>query len=307
MKFLSRKVVPGEIVGTESMEPSGSAVTDRTLPGGERSHYIIRGGVAGRERLRVLARVMRPTTLNLFDRVGIKPGMAALDVGCGGGDVTFDLARLVGPKGKAVGWDIDETKLELARLEGEQRKHHNLEFLHIDIDESARVNAATAEFDVIYARFLLSHLGDPSAALARMLRVLKPGGIVILEDTDFTGCFCHPPCAAFRRFVELYTQTVQRRGGEANIGPRLPAMLLDAGVERVQMNVVQPAALEGEVKLLYPLTMENVMESILAEKLASKAELEKIIAELYQFARDPRTVAGTPRNVEAWGYRPQVV
>ena len=53
------------------------------------------------------------------------------------------------------------------------------------------------------------------------------------------------------------------------------------------MNVVQPAGLEGEVKLLYPLTMEDVVESILAEKLASKTELEKIIAELYQFARDP--------------------
>jgi SAM-dependent methyltransferase len=306
MKFSSRKVVPGEIVGTESMEPGGSAVTESTSSGPERSHYIIRGGVAGRERLRVLARVMRPTTLTLFDRVGIKPGMVALDVGCGGGDVTFDLARLVGSEGKSVGWDIDETKLELARREGEQRKHRNLEFRRIDIGESDRASAAAAEFDVIYARFLLSHLGDPSGALARMLRVLKPGGLVILEDTDFTGSFCHPPCAAFRRFVDLYTQTVQRRGGEPNIGPRLPAMLLDAGVERAQMNVVQPAALEGEVKLLYPLTMENVVEAVLAEKLASKAELEKIIAELYQFARDPRTVVGTPRNVEAWGYRPQV-
>jgi hypothetical protein len=56
----------------------------------------------GRKRLRVLAHVMRPTTLNLFDRVGIRPGMACLDVGCGGGDVTFELADLVGPKGRVV-------------------------------------------------------------------------------------------------------------------------------------------------------------------------------------------------------------
>jgi SAM-dependent methyltransferase len=168
-------------------------------------------------------------------------------------------------------------------------------------------SATAVEFDVIYARFLFSHLGDPSTALARMLRVLKPGGLVILEDTDFSGCFCYPSCAAFRRFVELYTQTVQRRGGDPNIGPRLPAMLLDAGVEGVHMSVVQPAALGGEVKLLYPLTMENIVESVLAEELASKAELERIIDELYQFAGNPRTIAGTPRNVEAWGYRPHAV
>jgi ubiquinone/menaquinone biosynthesis C-methylase UbiE len=71
----------------------------------QRNHYLIRGGVEGRERLRILARVMRPTTISLFDRVGIKARMACLDVGCGGGDVTLDLACLVGPEGRVVGWD----------------------------------------------------------------------------------------------------------------------------------------------------------------------------------------------------------
>jgi hypothetical protein len=135
-----------------------------------------------------------------------------------------------------------------------------------------------------------------------MLRVLKPGGVVMIEDTDFGGCFCHPYCAAFWRYVELYTQTVRRRGGDPNIGPRLPGMLLDAGVERVQINVVQPAALDGEIKLLHPLTMENIVDSVLAEELASKAELDSLIDELYRFSRNPRTVVANPRIVQAWGY-----
>jgi 2-polyprenyl-3-methyl-5-hydroxy-6-metoxy-1,4-benzoquinol methylase len=53
-------------------------------------HYVIRGGIEGRERLRILARVMRPSTLNLFERVGIASGASCLDVGCGGGDVSFE-------------------------------------------------------------------------------------------------------------------------------------------------------------------------------------------------------------------------
>ena len=116
MKYRSREAGPGEMVATESTKPS-VAVTDHPLPGGERSHYIIRGGVAGRERLRVLARVMRPTTLSLFDRVGIKPGMAVLDVGCGGGDVTFDLDRLAGPQGKTrgLGYRRDQARSGAAR------------------------------------------------------------------------------------------------------------------------------------------------------------------------------------------------
>jgi ubiquinone/menaquinone biosynthesis C-methylase UbiE len=62
----------------------------------QKSDYVIRGGIEGRERLRILSRVMRPTTLDLLRRVGIRPGMACLEIGCGGGDLAFDMARMVG-------------------------------------------------------------------------------------------------------------------------------------------------------------------------------------------------------------------
>jgi ubiquinone/menaquinone biosynthesis C-methylase UbiE len=73
--------------------------------------YVIRGGAAGRERLRILSRVMHASTTSLFDRVGINDGQLCFDIGCGGGDVTFELARRIGPRGRAVGADIDETRL----------------------------------------------------------------------------------------------------------------------------------------------------------------------------------------------------
>jgi SAM-dependent methyltransferase len=266
---------------------------------GEIHPYIIRGGVEGRERLRILARVMRPTALQLFETVGIKSGMKCLDVGCGGGDVTFDLAELVGPNGRVVGWDIDKVKLELARRESEERRQNNVEFRLLNVCTSD----AEPEFDVVHARFLLTHLMDPVEALARTLRAVRPGGLVMLQDIDCAGCFCHPYSAAFWRFVELYTETGRRRGCDPNIGQRLPGMLLEAGIERVQMNVVQPEPLDADVKLMTPLTMENIVDAVLAEELASRAEIDRIIDELYQFTRDPRTLASTPRIVQAWGYR----
>jgi hypothetical protein len=73
----------------------------------------------------------------------------------------------------------------------------------------------------------------------------------------------------------------------------------------MQMNVVQPATLDGEVKLITPLTMENILDAVLAEGLAPKADLDSLIDELYQFSRNPRTVASLPRVVQAWGYRTQ--
>ena len=81
------------------------------------SRYMLRGGIHGRERLRLIARALGATTGNLFDRLGIDLGMRCLDVGCGGGDVALELARRVGPGGRVVGVDIDDAKLELGRHE----------------------------------------------------------------------------------------------------------------------------------------------------------------------------------------------
>jgi ubiquinone/menaquinone biosynthesis C-methylase UbiE len=265
----------------------------------EQKHYIIRGGEEGRARLRVLSRVMRPTTLSLLDRAGIRPGMECLEVGCGSGDLAFDLSQMVGAGGRVVATDIDEIKLRLARQEAEQQRLTNLEFRLADIVEDE-----FEKFDFAHARFVLTHLRNPQEALEKMWRAIRPGGILVLQDSDFRGCFCHPECAAFSRYVQLYTQTAQRRAVDPNIGPRLPGLLAKAGFEKIQINVVQNAAMSGEVKLMAPLTMENIADAVLAAGLASRAELDRLVHELYEFARDPDTVIGGPRVVEAWGHRP---
>ena len=184
-------------------------------------NYLIRGGIPGRERLRIVSRVMRPSTMALLQRAGLQPGMTAWDVGCGGGDVAFDMARMVAPDGNVIGTDIDEAKLALARTEAIGQNLQNVEF------RFGNVLSDTPDclFDFVHARFLLTHLSNPAEALTKLWRALKPGGTLTIEDIDFTGYFCHPPHAAFLRYVELYTRTAEKRSGDANIGPRLPSLL----------------------------------------------------------------------------------
>ncbi len=266
----------------------------------DNGHYAIRGGVAGRQRLKVLSRVLHPSTSALFDRLGIREGMTCLDVGCGSGDVTLDLAMRVGPRGRAVGFDIDETKLDLARQESEERGIRNVEFRTLDI----RTQDAGPGFDVVYSRFLLTHLDDPAGVVASFHRHVCPGGLLIVEDTDFSGHFTYPASPAFHRYSELYYAVVRGRGGDPDIGPRLPILLADGGFEAVDLAVVQPIGTRGEVKLLNPLTMENIADAVIQDGLASREEIGAVIRELYEFAENPRTVAGLPRIVQAWGRRP---
>ena len=263
-------------------------------------HYVIRGGVLGRERLKILSRVMHESAVEVFERAGIGEGMTCLDVGCGSGDVTLDLARRVGPKGKVVGADIDSTKLDLCRADARDLNIGNVEFRMVDILE----RPTSAEFDVVHARFLLTHLSDPGGAVDVFYDYLRPGGMVIVQDIDFTGLFVYPDSRAFRRYHELYCTAVRNRGGDPDIGPRLPLLLKERGFADVQVTVTQPLGCEGEVKVINALTMENIADAVLADQLATREEIDEIVRELYDYAADPMTIAGTPRIVQAWGRKP---
>jgi ubiquinone/menaquinone biosynthesis C-methylase UbiE len=242
---------------------------------------------------------MWPTTFQLFKRTGIREGMTCLDAGCGGGDVTLALARLVGLTGKVLGIDMDAVKLEAARAEAARRNLSNVEFQQANVCEWSE----ESRFDRVYARFLLTHLPDCPAALSTMRHALRPGGVLIIEDIDFAGSFCYPPSTAYERYVDLYRQVVQRRKGDADIGPKLYSLLVAAGLNSVSLALVQPFHVDQEEKLLSLSTLVNIVDAVLSEGLAEPADLEQVIAELEVFTNDPTSVLGLPRVFQAWGSR----
>jgi SAM-dependent methyltransferase len=262
------------------------------------SSYVLRGGAIGAERLRLLARVLWPLTEALLRRVGLAAGQRCLDVGCGIGAVTLELARAVGPSGQAVGIDTDEGALGLARQEA-QRQGLPAVFRAGGVLELAEESAR----DLVYARFVLSHLQQPDQAAQRLVRAVRPGGVVVVEDTDFAGHFGHPACPAFDRYVALYQEVVRRRGGDACLGPRLPGLLEEAGLGDVELEVVQPAFRRGEGKRLAAVTLEHVREAVVAAGLAAAAEVDRMVTELETFASDPRTIVSLPRIFRVWGRR----
>ena len=262
-------------------------------------HYVIRGGEEGKARLKVLARVMGPFTGRLLDEVGVAEGMSCLDVGCGGGDVAREMARRAGASGRVVGVDGDPSILALDRGEAEDPASARVRYVQADAS-GLRLGE---EFDLVYARFLLTHVVDPEGVLDGMVRAARAGGTVAAEDIEFSGHVCYPACRAFARYVALYSEVVRMRGGDPEIGPRLPSLFLAAGVESVSVRVVQPAALEGEAKAIAGLTLEAIAGAVVAEGLASDGEVADLVSELAEFAADPRTLLSLPRIFQVWGRR----
>jgi ubiquinone/menaquinone biosynthesis C-methylase UbiE len=262
-------------------------------------NYVLRGGDKGAERLRLLARVKWPTTRTLLRWLGLRPGLRCLDVGCGIGAVTLKLARQVGPTGIAVGIDLDERCLELARQEASRLglpATFRKEGVHGLTEEAA--------YDLVFSRFLLTHLPDPQRAIERLARAARPCGLVVVEDIEFAAHFCHPACPAFDRYVSLYQQAVLRKGGDPNIGPRLVSLLLDGGLQQVGVEVVQPTYRKGPGKRIAQVTMEHIREAVVTAGLASEGDVDGVLADLDRFARNPRTILSLPRIFQVWGQRP---
>src|SRR5215218_956901 len=133
--------------------------------------YVLRGGRAGADRLRILNRVKWPTTEPLLEAAGLRAGMRCLDVGCGGGDVTLKMAALVGAEGHVVGVDRDQSILQLALQEAEDR---GLQATFRRLEAEELVEEST--YDLVFSRYLLSHLPRPQRILEAMVRALRPGG-----------------------------------------------------------------------------------------------------------------------------------
>jgi ubiquinone/menaquinone biosynthesis C-methylase UbiE len=262
--------------------------------------YVIRGGREGYERLRLLARVHRADTAALFERAGLRPGMSCVDLGCGGGEVTLELAELVAPA-RVVGIDMDEVKLDLARTEAEARPAPNVEFRAGNLDDWEEPGT----YDAAYSRAVLQHLSDPVGLLRRMWAALRPRGVLIVEDADFDGWCCHPPNAGFEFFVRAYGEVLARRGGDHAAGRKLYRHALDAGITGIRPpRAAQPVYSSGEEKTLAWSTLNETKDAIVSDGVATAREVEEALTGLRSFTDDPETLISGPRYFQLWAQRP---
>lgn len=197
--------------------------------------YAIRGGQEGKRRLDLLAEIVRPTTLRLLQDLGVSHGGRCLDVGCGGGHVTVDLAKLIGPEGRVIGVDFDPEIVELA---GQGARAAGVENVQFRVGDARTFEGS--QFDVVYARFLLSHVERSREVLVHLSGLIADGGTLLVEDVDFSGCYCYPSDPDYDQFLRLYRAVVAAYGGDANIGRQLSILLGETGLRDIGWNVFQP-------------------------------------------------------------------
>jgi SAM-dependent methyltransferase len=155
----------------------------------------------------------------------LRPGMTLLDVGCGPGTITVDLADLVAP-GRVTAVELTEDALRLARAQVAADGRSNVDFAVADVH---RLDFPGGTFDVVHAHQVLQHVADPVRALAEMRRVCRPGGIVAARDSDYAAFVWYPRVPALDRWLDLYRRAARANGGEPDAGRRMLSWARSAG------------------------------------------------------------------------------
>jgi 2-polyprenyl-3-methyl-5-hydroxy-6-metoxy-1,4-benzoquinol methylase len=158
----------------------------------------------------------------------LRPGLDLLDVGCGPGTITVDLAVRVAP-GRVVGLDVSADPLPEARAAAE-RAGITVSF---EVGDVYALEADDDSFDVVHAHQVLQHLTDPVAALREMARVCRPGGVVAVRDVDYGAFVTFPADPGLDRWLEVYYAVARRNAAEPDAGRRLLSWAHAAGLREV--------------------------------------------------------------------------
>ena len=265
------------------------------------SGYQFGSGIGEDEvaRLEIQGTATAPATRMIFAEAGIRSGMRVLDLGCGAGDVTFVAADLVGPEGFVVGVDRSPEALARARVRAEQRGLTQVRFVEGDLNDPA----PAGPFDAIVERLVLWLVPDPAALLRRQATVLRPGGLVVPIEADLSTLGWLPE-TPFATQVKSWLVEAFAKAGMSMLGPRLWAIVQEAGLRPLGMIGVQPHFGPGD-PVGIAIAVETVRAAVPLIVGTGVATAEEIGIETFeQRMRDEQqrsqAVAATPMLLSAW-------
>ena len=169
-------------------------------------------------RLNIQSIIFENETRRTLKLAGIKQGMRCVDLGCGAGDTTFLLSKLVGDKGHVTGIDINENAIKTCKKRAKEDHFKNTEFLVRSIyDTKLREHS----YDLAFSRFLFQHLKEPEKAILEMSRVAKKDGVLVVEELDHASWLCYPSEPSLDKLRCVYVKLLQLNGSDPFIARKL--------------------------------------------------------------------------------------
>jgi SAM-dependent methyltransferase len=206
------------------------------------------------------------------------------------------LAEMVGPAGRVLGIDANAAQLMQARDICRSSGCANVSFLKADACASGLPRES---FDLVYCRFLLLHLPDPAACLREMRALLKPGGMLVVEDGDLATAQSLPP-TALNAFADLFSRLGPTRGLNYSLASDLYHLVKAVGFSDPAIEIHQPAMARGDNGILLKWSVEEAGPAFVAAGLITAEELIQILADMQTAADDDDVLVLAPRMSIVW-------
>jgi SAM-dependent methyltransferase len=254
-------------------------------------------------RLAMQHRVWRPKVLDAWQRAGFRPGQTLIDVGCGPGAATVDLAEIVGPTGRVVAIDRSRRFLDVVESHRARRGLEHIRTFELDLDHAALPAVAA---DGAWVRWVFAFVKDPRDLAARVREALRPGGmLVIYEYLDYSTWRTAPRSPEHEAFVAEVMASWRASGGEPDVGLDLPRWLAELGFElcslRPIMEIVPPSSPWWE----WPKVFQDVGLQRLVDLGQVTPERAAEMARAFAASEaDPRTLMIMPAVIEIIARRP---
>lgn len=241
-------------------------------------------------------------TARLWQVAGFAPGYQLLDLGCGPGYATADLAQLVGATGTVMGVDVSERFLSALEALVAARRLANVRWKHGD---AAGIPLADGSVSGVFARWVLSFTSDPAAVVHEAARVLAPGGsLAVLDYANYRAFSMAPGSEAVDRVIHATDDSIRDRGGDFNVGRRLPSLMRQAGLEVTHLEPVTRIARPGSALWEWPASFfANYLPVLESRALITAAEREAFEIVWRERSAEPSSFLITPTMVSVVGVK----
>lgn len=227
---------------------------------------------------------------------GFQPGHTLLDLGCGPGFCTTELAYIVGNHGKVIGVDLSASYTQFLK---EQADLHGLP-VEVQTCSFDDMQLAPASLDGAYCRWALAWVPNPAEVLAKVLAALKPGGrMVVHEYYDWATFQSEPPLPHLKNCIAACYRSLKQQAGDIDVGRRLPAIATGIGLSVVSIRPMIKLAKSGDLTWEWPLSFLKIYPPKLVERgLFTQPELENAWADLEALGREPNATMLCPTMLE---------
>jgi len=261
--------------------------------------YPIKTTVDEYTRLAIQSDLFRDDARAMLARIGDGRGLRVLDMCCGTGGITDVLSDWVGRDGTVIGADLDVAKLDYARQWAERTGLANVKFIEANAFDSG---LPPRSFDLAHARFALSVIQNGLNIFDHMLTLVKPGGVVCVEEVNTTSMACDPPSEDWDRAVQLCRDTFSTVGADVNMGLTLRRIFLDRGLTDIKAKLCLHAQTSTDPMTMHvPLTLAAMRDAITSHGLMQGDDLDALITRVADHLARPDTMTVTYTLIQVAG------